>query len=300
MRIFYCDHYEVPLSEGHRFPIEKYALLRRRVESDLPGGASLLRVPEAATDRELATVHDAEYLRKVTTGSLSPAEIRRTGFPWSPALVERSRRSVGGTLEAARAALTDRVAVNLSGGTHHAFPDRGEGFCVFNDVAVAARVMQKEGRAEKILILDLDVHQGNGTALIFRDAPEVFTLSIHGANNYPFRKETGDLDLELPDGTGDELFLKAVAEGISRALANSGFDLAFFLAGADPYNGDRLGRLAVSKDGLLQRDGLVFDACRKAGIPVAVVMGGGYAIPVEDTVDIHFNTVRLAAEFAVS
>ena len=298
MRIFHCDQFEVPLPEGHRFPMEKYALLRMRVENDWPRARSLLRVPEAATDRELATVHAAEYLQKVTTGTLSPTEIRRTGFPWSPALVERSRRSVGGTMEAARAAFEDRFAVNLSGGTHHAFPDRGEGFCVFNDVAVAARVMLEERRAHRILILDLDVHQGNGTAFIFRDAPEVFTLSIHGANNYPFRKEPSDLDLELPDGTGDEPFLKAAAKGIGQTLNMRAFDTAFFLAGADPFVGDRLGRLAVSKQGLLERDRLVFSACRDAGIPLAIVMGGGYAIPVEDTVDIHYNTVRLAAEFA--
>jgi acetoin utilization deacetylase AcuC-like enzyme len=298
MRIFHCDQFEVPLPEGHRFPMGKYALLRSRVESNWPAGRSLLLVPEGAKIEELATVHDAEYLRKVTTGNLTPAEIRKTGFPWSPALVERSRRSVGGTLEAARASLQDRIAVNLSGGTHHAFPDRGEGFCVFNDVAVAARVMQKEGRAKRILIMDLDVHQGNGTALIFRNAPEVFTLSIHGANNYPFRKEPSDLDMELPDGTTDRPFLEAVVEGIGRALEERTFDLAFFLAGADPFVGDRLGRLAVSKQGLRERDRLVFSACREAGIPLAVVMGGGYAVPVDDTVDIHFETVKLAAEFA--
>lgn len=298
MRIFHCDQFDLPLPEGHRFPMEKYLLLRRRMETDWPEGQRHLGVPQAATDRELGTVHDAEYVRKVTTGALSQAEIRRIGFPWSPGLVERSRRSVGGTLEAARAALEDGIAVNLSGGTHHAFPDRGEGFCVFNDVAVAARVMKEEGRAEGILILDLDVHQGNGTALIFRGVPEVFTLSIHGANNYPFRKEPSDLDLELPDGTEDGPFLEAVEAGIGKALEGRDFDLAFFLAGADPFLGDRLGRLALSKQGLLERDRLVFTACQNAGIPLAVVMSGGYAASVADTVDIHFNTVRLAGEFA--
>jgi acetoin utilization deacetylase AcuC-like enzyme len=281
--------------------MRKYALLRERVESawDMdcrnPWGQRL-NVPEAATDAELETVHDAAYLKRVRTGTLTVEEIRRIGFPWSPALVERSRRSVGGTIEAARAALEDGIAVNLSGGTHHAFPARGEGYCVFNDVAVATRVMQREGRVHRTVILDLDVHQGNGTAFIFRDTPEVFTLSVHGANNYPFRKEPSNLDMELPDGAGDEPFLEVVGDGLRRALHAGPFDLAFFLAGADPFEGDRLGRLGVSKEGLGRRDRLVLNTCRKAGLPVAVVMGGGYAEPVEDTVDIHFNTVRLAAE----
>jgi acetoin utilization deacetylase AcuC-like enzyme len=213
-------------------------------------------------------------------------------------LVERSRRSVGGTTGAARAAAADGVAVNLSGGTHHAFPDRGEGYCVFNDVAVAARALQIQELASRIAILDLDVHQGNGTAHIFRDDPSVFTLSIHGANNYPFRKEHSDLDVELPDRSEDRPYLEAVGEGIVRAFNDSDPDFVFFLAGADPYKGDRLGRLRVSKEGLAKRDRMVFNACGKAGVPVAVVMGGGYALPISDTVDIHFNTVRTAKEFA--
>ncbi len=298
MQVYYCDHFALPLPEGHRFPMAKYALLRERVESTLPGSREGLSVPEAATNRELGTVHGDEYLRKVTTGTLSAAEIRRMGFPWSPALVERSRRSVGGTLGAARAALEDGVAMNLSGGTHHAFPDRGEGFCVFNDVAVATRVVQQEGKVRRIVVLDLDVHQGNGTAFIFRHVPGVFTLSVHGADNYPFRKERSDLDLELPDGTRDQRFLEEVEEGVRRALDSSRYDLAFFLAGADPFEGDRLGRLSVSKEALEERDRLVLGACRDAGIPLAVVMGGGYAHDVNDTVDIHLNTVLLAAGVA--
>jgi acetoin utilization deacetylase AcuC-like enzyme len=217
------------------------------------------------------------------------------GFPWSPGLVERSRRSVGGTLAASRAALEDGVAVNLSGGTHHAFPDRGEGFCVFNDVAVAARVVQREERVNSIVVLDLDVHQGNGTAAIFSGDPSVFTLSIHGANNFPFRKEKSDLDMELPDHADDVVFLKAVRESVAAALDASTPGLAFYLAGADPFEGDRLGRLRVSRDGLARRDEIVFQLCRTAGVPVAVVMGGGYAPLIEDTVDIHFATVRAAA-----
>ncbi len=294
MRLFYCDHFVLPLPEGHRFPMEKYGLLRKRVETLLDKTAAALSVPPGATDGELATVHEAEYLRKVRTGSLSTAEIRRIGFPWSPALVERSYRSVGGTLSAAKAAMDDGLAVNLSGGTHHAFPDRGEGFCVFNDVAVAARVLQRDGKARKTVVLDLDVHQGNGTAFIFRGDPTVFTLSIHGANNYPFRKEPGDLDLELPDGARDGEFLQIAMEGIRSALSTADFDLGFYVAGADPFEGDRLGRLAVSKKALAERDRMVFAACREAGLPLAVVMGGGYATDINDTVDIHFNTVRAA------
>jgi acetoin utilization deacetylase AcuC-like enzyme len=300
MRTFYCDRFVLPLPDGHRFPMEKYALLRERVEAAWVGRDGNLYVPDAATNRELETVHTRSYVKRVTEGTLCEAEIRRIGFPWSFALAERSRRSVGGTIAAARAALHDGVAVSLSGGTHHAFPDRGEGFCEFNDVAVATRVMQQEGCVGRVAILDLDVHQGNGTAFTFRDDPDVFTLSIHGAGNYPFRKETSNLDLELPDGTRDAPFLAAVAQALAGTLEESRFDLAFFLAGADPYEGDRLGKLAVSKEGLKARDHLVLSACRSAGVPLAIVMSGGYASPVDHSVDIHFNTVEIAAGYAGS
>jgi acetoin utilization deacetylase AcuC-like enzyme len=295
MHLYYCDHFVSPLPEQHRFPMVKYALLRHRVVESGLGGEGSLHVPPAATDSELNLVHDAEYLRKVREGELSSREIRRMGFPWSPELLERSRRSVGGTLEAGKAALRDGVAVNLSGGTHHAFSDRGEGFCVFNDVAVAARALQREGKAHRVTILDLDVHQGNGTAAIFSGDSSVFTLSVHGANNFPFRKERSDMDLELPDGAGDDRFLEATREGVQQALARSAADLAFFVAGADPFSGDRLGRLHVSKEALRARDEIVFEESGKAGLPVAVVMGGGYAPLIEDTVDIHFATVCMAA-----
>jgi acetoin utilization deacetylase AcuC-like enzyme len=298
MRIYYSDPFVLPLPAGHRFPMEKYLLLRHRVEAAVLVAPADLRLADAATDEELVRVHDRKYVRRVAEGNLTPMEIRRMGFPWSPALVERSRRSVGATLGAAGTALEAGVGVSLSGGTHHAFSDRGEGFCIFNDVAVATRAMQVEKRVRRVAILDLDVHQGNGTAAIFRNDPTVFTLSVHGANNYPFRKEPGDLDLELADGTSDEAFLRAVEEGVERALAAATFDLAFFLAGADPYEGDRLGRLSVTKDGLQQRDRLVLGACREAGLPVAVVMSGGYASPIEDTVDIHFATVCAAVAVA--
>lgn len=300
MRIFYSDSFPIPLPPGHRFPIEKYTLLRRRVEAASAPGDWRLEVPQAASDAELATVHDPAYLQKIREGTLDPTEIRRTGFPWSPALVERSRRSVGGTIAAGRAALQDGVAVNLAGGTHHAFADRGEGFCVFNDVAVAARLALSEERARRVAVLDLDVHQGNGTASIFRGEPRVFTLSVHGANNFPFRKERGDLDVELPDGAEDGPFLTAVEDAVDRAIAAARPDLAFYLAGADPFSGDRLGRLKISKDGLRRRDEMVFEACLRSHVPVAVVMSGGYATAIEDTVEIHLSTVRAAGALALS
>ena len=274
--------------------MDKYRLLRERIEGV---DAIDLTVPDATTLEDLERVHTRGYVARVTDGSLSREDIRRIGFPWSAQLVERSRRSVGGTIAAARAAVEDGASVNLAGGTHHAFADRGEGFCVFNDVAVAVRTLQSDGTARRCAVLDLDVHQGNGTAAIFGKDDSVFTLSVHGANNFPFRKECSDLDVALPDGTGDDAFLDAVASAVPRALAH-GIDVAFFLAGADPFESDRLGRLAVTKDGLRERDEIVFDELVKAGVPVAVVMSGGYARDVADTVDIHEVTVRAAAGVA--
>lgn len=295
MKLFYSDSFVLPLPEGHRFPMEKYERLRSRVMKAGLVDPEDLRVPEPATDEQLQQVHEPDYVRRVQDGSLSRDEIRRMGFPWSPALAERSRRSVGGTLEAARSAREEGVSANLSGGTHHAFPNRGEGFCVFNDVAVAARVMQAEGRARRVAILDLDVHQGNGTAAAFSDDPTVLTVSVHGADNYPFRKERSDLDIELPDRSGDEAYLEAVERAAEEAIHAARPDLLLFLAGADPYEHDRLGRLQVSKAALAHRDEVVFSRCREHGVPVAVVMGGGYARDIDDSVDIHFQTVQAAA-----
>lgn len=296
MKIFYADHFVLPLPEGHRFPMPKYSRLRQRVvESGLFSPEEMI-VPAPATDEQILRAHDAEYLEKVKAGGLSEREVRRIGFPWSPGMVERSRRSVGGTIEACRAALQDGLAANLAGGTHHAYPDHGEGYCVFNDVAVAARAMQDEGRLQQVVVLDCDVHQGNGTAAIFANDPSVFTFSIHGAKNFPFHKETGDLDIALPDGTGDAEFLEALHAGLEQAIEDSQADLAIYIAGADPFYEDRLGRMAVTKEGLLRRDRMVFDFCLAAGLPVAVVMGGGYAKNVEDVVDIHFRTIQLAAQ----
>lgn len=298
LKAFYSDHFVLPLPDGHRFPMRKYSLLRERVtESGLiyPGD---MQAPEPASDEQLCLVHHTDYLDRVKMGALSEQEIRRIGFPWSPQMVERSRRSVGGTIAACRATLQDGQAVNLAGGTHHAYPDHGEGFCVFNDTAVAARVMQLEGHAGNILILDCDVHQGNGTAAIFRGDPSVFTFDIHAAKNYPFHKEQADLDIALPDGCSDDLYLEALQNGMVRALDRSRADLAIYLAGADPFSGDRLGRLALSKAGLAERDRLVYSFCQRIGLPVATVMAGGYAREIEDTVDIHLATVRLAVQLS--
>jgi acetoin utilization deacetylase AcuC-like enzyme len=253
-----------------------------------------MREPPAATDEELARAHDPAYIEAVTTGTLDERAMRRIGFPWSPAMVERSRRSTGATIAACRSALAHGFGVNLAGGTHHAHHDFGEGFCVFNDAAVAARAMQAERLAARVLIVDLDVHQGDGTAAIVGDDPTIHTLSIHGRNNFPFRKEASRQDVELDDGTGDEAYLATLRAALPLALAASRPDLAIYLAGADPYVGDRLGRLALSKDGLALRDAYVLETLRSADVPVAIAMAGGYAEDIDDVVDIHFATVRLA------
>jgi acetoin utilization deacetylase AcuC-like enzyme len=297
VKVFYSDTFVLPLPAGHRFPMEKYALLRRRVaEANIVRPEDLI-VPHAATDAELCRAHDPEYVRRVQAGELSEQEMRRIGFPWSPEMVERSRRSSGATIEVCRAALDQGVAVNLAGGTHHACRGHGEGFCVFNDSAVAARATQAEGRTRRVVIVDCDVHQGNGTAEICAGDDTIFTFSIHGAKNYPFRKERSDLDIDLDDSVGDDAYLEALDRGLSHALERSRADLAIYLAGADPFAGDKLGRLALSKRGLAERDRMVFECCRGAGLAVAVTMAGGYARNIADTVDIHFQTVRAAAEW---
>lgn len=298
MKAFYSDVFVLPLPEGHRFPMTKYARLRERAlaEGILPPEA--LCLPDAATDEQILRAHDADYLHRVQHGLLNPKEIRRIGFPWSPEMVERSRRSSGATIAACRAAFDDGIAVNMAGGTHHAFRDHGEGYCVFNDSAIAARAMQAEGRARRVVILDCDVHQGNGTAAILAGDRSVFTFSVHGAKNFPFHKECSDLDVELPDGTDDTLYLEAVEEGTRRALAQAGADIAIYLAGADPYSGDRLGRMNVSMAGLAERDRIVLGLCRDYSLPVTVTMAGGYARDVEDIVTIHLQTVRTAAAYA--
>jgi acetoin utilization deacetylase AcuC-like enzyme len=292
MKAFVTEMFPVPLPEGHRFPREKYRLLRERVDASGLFRPGELIIPHAATDEELLRVHTPEYIAKVKHGTLSEAEQRRIGLPWSPELAERSRRSVGGTIEAARAALADGIAITLAGGTHHAFPDAGEGFCVFNDVAVAVRAMQAEGRIQRAVIIDLDVHQGNGTAFIFRDDLSVFTFSIHGEYNFPLRKEPGDLDIGLPDNTRDEEYLAAVERGSAEAIRRAEADLAFYLAGADPHENDRLGRMKISAAGLRRRDEMVLSMLHDARIPVAVCIAGGYGKDVSITADLYMQTVR--------
>ena len=311
MKAFYSDTFVLPLPEHHRFPMVKYRLLRERLVAEGVLDARDLHVPEPATWEQLRLVHDAEYVAAVADGTLTPEAQRRIGFPWSPMMVERSRRSVGATIAAARevtngtpavqttvalaaAASGAKVAANLAGGTHHAFRDRGEGYCVFNDVAVASTVLLRDGTATRIAIVDCDVHQGNGTAAIFRDEPAVFTLSLHGAKNFPFRKETSDLDIVFDDGAGDDEYLAALDAHLPAMLDAHDPGVVFYLAGADPYEGDRLGRLKLTIAGLQRRDRIVFDACGARGLPVVVVMSGGYARDIGAIVTIHTNTIREA------
>ena len=296
MKVFYSDRFVLPLPAGHRFPMAKYSMLRRRVAAAGICGPGEMRVPRPVSDEEILRAHERAYLRRVVEGTLTRKEMRRIGFPWSERMVERSRRASGGTLGACLAALEEGFAANLAGGTHHAFADRGEGYCVFNDSAIAARAVRAEGLIERVVVVDTDVHQGNGTAAILRGDPSVFTFSIHGAKNFPFRKEASDLDVALPDGADDGVFLEALGDGLERALERSGAELAIYLAGADPFEDDRLGRLCVSKEGLAERDRLVLESCRERGIPVAVTMAGGYARKVQDTVEIHLQSIRRAAD----
>lgn len=298
MRLFYSERRELSLPENHRFPVEKYTMLLEAVESSNWLEEGNLQGSGPASDEQLLLVHTDDYLNRMETGAMSEREMRRIGFPWSCELVERSRRSVGASISAARSALEEGVAANLGGGTHHAFPDHGEGYCVFNDIAVAARVVQAEGLARKVLILDCDVHQGNGTAAIFALDSNVFTFSIHGEKNFPFHKQASDLDIPLPDGCGDEDYLKTLQTGLKNCFNQFTPDLVFYIAGADPYAGDRLGRLQLSKDGLAVRDEMVIKACREEDVALAAVMGGGYARRLEDTVTIHLETLRIANEYS--
>lgn len=299
---FYADHFVLPLPPGHRFPMAKYARLRERLAQELPG----IELHEAlpATDGELALVHTPAYIDAIAHGTLAPALQREIGFPWSPAMAERARRSVGATLQAARQVMAQGgVAANLAGGTHHAYADKGGGFCVFNDFAVAARLMQAEharqrGRAPlRVAIIDLDVHQGNGTARIFANDPSVFTLSLHGARNFPFRKEPSDLDVELPDGCADAEYLDAVDRALDELAHRFEPGLVLYLAGSDPHEGDRLGRLKVSFDGLEARDRRVMDWAWQRRLPVVMAMGGGYGHDLEVTVQVQVNSYHVAHEY---
>jgi acetoin utilization deacetylase AcuC-like enzyme len=296
MKCFYSDDTPLELPPGHRFPAEKYGRLRQRIlEEGLLSGSDLLPA-EAATDEQLLLVHTRGYLDRLIAGCLTDKEIRRLGFPWSPELLARARRSTGATIAASRAALEDGISANLAGGTHHAHPGFGAGFCTFNDVAVAARVLQLEGRASMILIIDCDVHQGDGTARIFQDDPSVYTFSIHGGSNYPFNKAVSNMDIALPDGVQDDEYLEALEGGIKDALSQCEAEVVFYLAGADPFHGDTFGRMGLTKAGLARRDRLVLESCRQAGLPVVITMAGGYARDIEDMVDIHTETLRIATE----
>ncbi len=300
LKLFYSDTFELPLPDGHRFPMSKYTRLRERIgDSELMTLCELL-LPPAATREQLELVHQPEYVARVFAGTLSDLEQRRIGFPWSEKMVERSCRSTGASIAAGFAALEEGLAVNLAGGTHHAMPDAGGGYCVFNDACVAARVLQKAGRAQTVLFVDLDVHQGNGTAAIAAGDPTLFAFSMHCDQNYPFRKTEGDLDIKLPAGAGDELFLSELETALDQIQGCFDPDLVFYLAGADPWDGDRLGHMALSKSGLKRRDELVLERFGELRVPVAVCMAGGYAPEVNDIVDIHFGTVETAAHLHAS
>jgi acetoin utilization deacetylase AcuC-like enzyme len=296
LKVFYSDHFVLPLPEGHRFPMQKYRLVREGVQAAIAG----IEFHEApiTSDGVLALAHHPSYIERVSDGTLSAAEQKAIGFPWSPQMVERSRRSAGATIAACRAAISVGMAANLAGGTHHAYADHGEGFCVFNDAAIAARLMQAERRAKQVAIVDLDVHQGNGTASILARDESVFTLSLHGEHNYPFKKESSDLDVALPDGTGDDAYLHVLHDALAQLSRRFDADLIIYLAGADPHEGDRLGRLKLTASGLAARDRMVLDHAHRSGIPVAIAMAGGYGRNIDDTVALHIQTIAIAARYS--
>lgn len=301
MQAFYADRFVLPLPPGHRFPMAKYGALKNRLLERLPD-VDIQPAP-AASDGELALVHTPAYIRAVADGSLDPAIQREIGFPWSVAMAERARHSVGATIAAAHRALSDGIAANLAGGTHHAGRESGSGFCVFNDVAVAARLLQAEHarasrRPLRVAVIDCDVHQGNGTAAIFRGDPDVFTLSLHGEKNFPFRKEPGDLDIDLPDGCGDAEYLAALEQALATLEDRFDADFVFYLAGADPHEGDRLGRLKLSFDGMEARDRRVFDWAWQRRLPLAFSMAGGYGRDLADTLQVQETTFVVALEYA--
>jgi len=300
MRLWTSARYTFPLPDGHRFPIAKYARLREQVLNTGIATPNSLREPARADRETLLLVHTTDYVDRFLEGRLTAAELRRLGFPWSPALVERSLRAVSGTCEAAAAALDDGIAMNLAGGTHHAFADHGEGFCVFNDVAIAIRMLQRVKCVRRVTVVDLDVHQGNGTNAIFAGDDRVFTFSMHGGRNYPFHKVPGSLDIELPDGTRDYEYLTTLARHLPDVLCASQPDLVIYLAGADPHEGDRLGRLGLSFEGLARRDAFAIDLCREVGLPIAITIAGGYGRNIDDTVRIHAETSRIASIVPIS
>ena len=295
MKAFYSDHFVLPLPSGHRFPMEKYSRLRELVGT-LPN-LELLEAP-SVSDTQILYAHDPHYLLKVIKGNLSADEQKEIGFPWSEKMVERSRRSAGATIAAAKTATREGISGNLAGGTHHAYRNLGSGFCVFNDSAITARVLQKEINPKlKVAIIDLDVHQGNGTASILQHDASIFTLSIHGENNFPFQKESSDLDIGLPDGCDDQTYLQSLSQSLDQLDDRFHPDFVIYLAGADPHEGDRLGRLKLSNDGMRLRDAAVFEYALDRQIPVAFSMAGGYGKEIESTIAIHFQTIQTALQF---
>lgn len=290
-KIFYSPYYYADIGEGHVFPIRKFELVRDKLVAEGALSEDEIVQPQPAAVADLLLVHTEDYISRLRSGELTAKEIRKLGLPWSQSLVRRSFHAISGTINAAKLCLETGIASNLAGGTHHAYPDRGEGYCVLNDVAVAIRVLQRDGLAQRFLIVDCDVHQGDGTAFIFRDSPEVFTFSMHGAKNYPLFKQTSSLDIELPDKTGDEEYLGTLEHALHRIILHDP-DVIFYLAGADPYEKDKLGRLGLTIDGLRRRDEMVLRSARDAGVPIVTTMSGGYAAAIEDTVEIHCNTIR--------
>lgn len=290
-RIFYSPFYYADIGEGHIFPIRKFELVRDELLADGSLLPEEIVEPEPVAVEDLLLVHTRDYITRLQNGDLTTKEIRKLGLPWSESLVRRSLYALSGTINAARESLSLGVASNLAGGTHHSYPDRGEGYCVLNDVAVAIRVMQRDGLAKRFLVVDLDVHQGDGTAFVFRDDPDVFTFSMHGAKNYPLFKQNSSLDIELADNTGDDEYLETLEHAFQRMAIHEP-DVIFYLAGADPYANDKLGRLGLSIDGLAARDRIVLEFALETGVPIITTMSGGYAADIKDTVEIHANTIR--------
>jgi acetoin utilization deacetylase AcuC-like enzyme len=291
-RLFYCDHHQIPLPAGHKFPMPKYRLVRELLEAD---GYYRLEPAPPADPAIIRLAHDAAYVAQFLDGSLAPQAMRRIGFPWSQGLVQRTLASAGGTLGAVEDALATGLGGTLAGGTHHAFRSEGSGFCVFNDVAIAIHWLRSRGLAQRFSVVDLDVHQGDGTAHFFENDPDVLTLSLHGANNFPFRKQRSRIDVELPDKTGDIEYLRALDDVMPRAFEFAP-ELVFYLSGVDALASDVLGRLSLTHAGLIARDRRVIEACHIRGITLAITLGGGYSKPIELTAEAHANTFRVAAE----
>jgi acetoin utilization deacetylase AcuC-like enzyme len=295
MHVFYTPRYYAEIGAGHIFPIRKFELVRDKLLAEGWLRPDEIFEPDLASLEDVLLVHTEDYVSRLCNGTLTTKEIRRLGLPWSESLVRRSFYAVGGTLAATQASLSEGYSSNLAGGTHHSFPDRGEGFCVLNDVAIAVRAMRARRLIRRAAIVDCDVHQGNGTATIFSGDTDTFTFSIHGVNNYPLFKAKSSLDVELPDGTSDDEYVEALAHHLPTVFAHEP-DIVFYLAGADPYAGDKLGRLALSIDGLRARDEFVLRECYEREVPVVTVMSGGYGKDLNDTIEIHCNTICVVKE----